>query len=190
MAWAHYGDRDHILVHLADGHLPEKDVLERLAERSAEALRDSPGGKPFIPYSWEHWNIDSVYGSAASNVRPIFCHRQPPERVDHGWCEAWLFGPRRNWKRAFELNTEGEAPNRRFLVTLHQSCDYGLECVRNLVRKTRMDVVPREAYRDPAAFRREAESLLSYVSLPFFAPCECAAQRAEKKWYDVEAFGR
>lgn len=174
-----------IRLHLVDGYLARREILEQCAE--AELL---PGPHDRLPFSWEGYDLDSIYETLAFRVRQNYCKRLPQKERAPGWCEAWLLKPE-EWPA--ELQLEAETPGedrRRLLVTLHMGCPSGVKCVRTLVRTSRIEVIPREAYRDYKGFEHKMSQLADDVSLPFRAPCMVAGEWMKMHGYDYRTFGR
>ncbi len=186
MAWARsaglYMD---LGAHLIDGYLPQLPVLEQVASLP------SVGQARHIPVSWEGHDVDSMYERIAYDMRDAFCRGRRTGKRSEKWCEAWLLKPSEKWGPEFDLQISGEADlRRRLLIALYCDCDVGRQCVRRLIRETRIEVIARKHYRDPEAFDRKAEFLLEEVSLPFRAPCVVAGERLEANGYTHRGFGR
>jgi len=186
MAWIDTGDcYDPIRVHLVDGYLARRNTLERLAE--AEPLLGPCDRRPF---RWEGHDLDSVYETLAFHARGNYCRHLPRNRKTPGWSEAWLLKPE-EWPTEFRLGAEGASEDRRrLLVTLHEACPSGAKCVQNLVKKSRITVIPQEAYSDYEAFVRRILQLAEDVSMPFRAPCIVAEEQMRAQGYDYRTFGR
>lgn len=180
-------------AYLVDGYLPERDIIIKLAEQSAEnpALNRNRSinlvTRP--PYSWDEWDEDDAYETLAFNVRKIFCASRPPDKSSYIWSEAWLLKSK-HWPIELELKEERhDTSNRRLLVSLYEGCGFGKKCLTNLIKQTRFDVIPPQAYRDYGAFKRKGQTLLDDISLPFRAPCLAAGDRMQAQGYEYKAFG-
>jgi hypothetical protein len=172
-------------TYLIDGYLPQMPVLEQVASLP------SLGQARHIPVSWEGHDMDSMYERIAYDVRDAFCRSRRAGKRSEKWCEAWLLKPSEKWDPEFDLKISGQADlRRRLLIALYRGCDAGRQCVRRLIRETRIEVIAREHYRDPEAFNRKAEFLLEEVTLPFRAPCIVAGERLERNGYVHSRFGR
>jgi len=195
MAWAYFtAIAKKLDAYLVDGYLPTRDILIRLAEQSAEApalnRNEATHTVTRAPYSWDEWDEDAIYEKLAYNTRETFCASRPPGKRISIWSEAWLLKPER-WPPEFGLKEEEKGTsNRRLLVTLYEGCDLGKKCLTNLVKKTKLDVIPAEDYRDHEAFKHKGEALLEDISLPFIAPCLVAGERIQMQGYEYKAFGR
>ncbi|RKY12749.1 MAG: hypothetical protein DRP65_00065 [Planctomycetota bacterium] len=190
MAWAYFTPTLRNLdVYLVDGYLPARDILIRLAEQSAEAPALKSNIVTRAPYSWDDWDEDAIYEKLAYNTRKVFCAARPPGKRISVWSEAWLLKPEQ-WPPEFELKEQkGDMSNRRLLVTLYEDCAFGKKCLTNLVKKSRLDVIPAKDYRDHEAFKHKGEALLEDISLPFIAPCLVAGERIQAQDCEYRAFG-
>lgn len=192
MGWVRYTAMVRNLdMYLVDGYLPPRNVLEQSAELSAKAPGLGRYSKAHIPYSWDKHDEDSIYEKLAFNTRQTYCACRPKGKRHSRWSEAWLINPDNEWPSEFELKEESQGRScRRLLVTLYEDCDFGQKCLRNLVKKSRFEVIPTGEYQDSEAFVHKAEALLEEISLPFLAPCIIAGEKIEANGYNYRAFGK
>jgi len=192
MGWVHFsGVATDLRILLADGYLPPKGTLERLAAASTMEFEPGRYGISPVPRDWQGHDEDSVYEKLAYNIRQAYCACRPPERRVSAWSEAWLLRPAGKWSPEYKLKKPRlQEPSRRLLVSLYEGCDYGQRCVQNLVTRSHFQVIPNQEYGDFKAFWQKAEDLLAKVATPFRAPCMVAEEKMTKNGYEYRAFGR
>lgn len=186
-----YDDKSGSLyAHLADGFLPNRASLIQTAEQVAKrAGKENSYCVAKSPLSWKGWEVDYVFEHLAYNIRGSFCRNRPAGHSGYVWSEAWLLNPHK-WEKGFELTgVQDEQAERRLLITLHKGCDFGKQCLSNLLETSGMNIIPDEKYRNPGEFREVAEQILDEIAVPFQAPCIIAGERIGARG-EYLAFGK
>ena len=144
-----------------------------------------------MPQALAKDDLDLIYLRVADQIRTRFCQHRPREEMNETHCEAWLLTPSGSWSNEFRLKeTERGPPERRLLLTLYGGCKYGSRCLKNLERKSHLNVIPPADYVDLKAFQQKAQVLLDDASLPFRAPCMFAEDKIIEAGYATLGVGR
>jgi len=179
--------------YLVDGYLPKISILTRTAKEIAKDIDALPKEKQsgFLekPFTWAHWDEDAFFEYIAYNTRGGFCRERPKEHSGYIWSEAWLLKPNQ-LKKGYELaNGDKYQSRRRFLVTLYDGCKQGKQCLTNLIKRSGLEIIPDDRYKNFKAFKSDSEKLLEDIALPFEAPCIIAGEKITQNGYEYRAFG-
>jgi len=175
---------------LIDGYLPDRDFLLKTAEEVAKEVKAQPERKYSLqkrPFTWDSYDKDALFEYIAFNTRGQYCMNRPK---NHHYSDAWLLKPQK-WKKGYTLkDAKKDHSDRRLLVTLYTGCNYGDQCLENLVKCTGLAAIADEEYKSISAFKEDAEHLLDSISLPFRSPHIIAGDKMTAHGYEFRTFGR
>lgn len=179
---------------LVDGYLPDKYPLIQTAEEVAKEIEAmSENERKFLqerPYSWDRWDEDALFEYIAFNTRNFFHKKNQKGCSGYATSEAWLLNPQK-WDKEYELkNPPKDQSGRRLFVTLYQGCKCGTQCMNGVIKKSGLEIIPGNEYKNIKAFKQNAHHLLEEVSLPFRAPCIVGEDKMTQMGYDFRTFGK